>query len=307
MVKKISIIGSGSVGSTTAFHILANLNVKDLVLVDVAGDLARGIALDLEDTRLWLNFNTRIQGTSNINQIKNSDIVIITCGLARKEGMSRYDLFKTNSNIAKGVALEIKRLAPASIIIVVTNPLDLITYVVTKYSGFGRHRVMGMGSSLDSARLANLIYKRIGGGVACSDINTLVCGSHSKDMLAVMSLTKIRGMDVKKHLPFSAIKNLSDKVRLRGKEIVGFLKNRSAFFAPSLTCYKLVEAVARDKDVIMPVSVLLKGEYGLDGVCLGVPCIINRAGASRILTIELKVSEKKTLKKMRDVFLSCMK
>ena len=125
MVKKISIIGSGSVGSTTAFHILANLNVKDLVLVDIVGDLARGIALDLEDTRLWLNFNTSIQGTSNINQIKNSDIVIITCGLARKKGMSRYDLFKTNSSIAKGAALEIKRLAPASIIIVVTNPLEI--------------------------------------------------------------------------------------------------------------------------------------------------------------------------------------
>ncbi|OPX29715.1 MAG: hypothetical protein B1H08_03230 [Candidatus Omnitrophica bacterium 4484_171] len=304
MVKKISIIGSGSVGSNLAFCILSYLDIKDLVLVDIAGTLAEGVALDLEDTRSFIGFNTNILGTSNIKHIKDSDIVVITSGIPRKEGMSRLDLFKTNSKIAIGAADKIKRLAPASIIIVVTNPLDLITYVVYKHSHFNRQRVMGMGSSLDSARLANLIHKKL--KVSVSDISALVIGPHSKDMIPLDSFVKIKGAALDSFMAQEEISVINDKVKLRGKEIVSFLKKKSASFAPALSCLKLIEAVSKDKNEIIPVSTLLEGEYGLKDMCIGIPCIINRRGVSKIIEVKLNSSQKKELCKAKKIFLECM-
>jgi len=304
MVKKISIIGSGSVGSNLAFCILSYLDIKDLVLVDIAGTLAEGVALDLEDTRSFIGFNTNILGTSNIKHIKDSDIVVITSGIPRKEGMSRLDLFKTNSKIAIGAADKIKRLAPASIIIVVTNPLDLITYVVYKHSHFNRQRVMGMGSSLDSARLANLIHKKL--KVSVSDISALVIGPHSKDMIPLDSFVKIKGAALDSFMAQEEISVINDKVKLRGKEIVSFLKKKSASFAPALSCLKLIEAVSKDKNEIIPVSTLLEGEYGLKDMCIGIPCIINRRGVSKIIEVRLNSSQKKELYKAKKIFLECM-
>ena len=305
MVKKISIIGSGSVGSMLAFHILSGLDIKDLVLVDISGSLAKGIALDLEDTRGFLKFNTHVLGTSNINHIENSDIVVITCGIPRKEGMTRYDLFKTNSKIVIEVTRKIKRLAPTSLIVVVTNPLDAITYVVNKHSGFGRFRIMGMGSSLDSSRFLNLIYSET--KISPYSIDTLVCGLHSKDMLPVTSCSNIKGNSLDAFLNQGKIEKITQRVKERGKEIVSFLKNRSASFAPSLSCYKLIEAIVKDKNEIIPVSVLLQGEYGLRDVCLGVPCVISRKGIDRIVKLCLSVEEKGFLKKMKSKFLECIR
>jgi len=304
MVKKISVIGSGSVGSNIAFCVLSYLDIKDLVLVDIAGTLAKGVALDLEDTRAFLGFNTNVLGTSNIKHIKNSDIVVITSGLPRKEGMSRLDLFKTNSKIVIDVAERIKRLAPQSIIIVVTNPLDLMTYVAYKYSSFPRGRVIGMGSSLDSARLVNLIYKKI--KISALNINALVMGPHSKDMLPLGSLTRVKGETLSSFMTKKDIDTANASVKLRGKEIVSFLKKKSASFAPALSCFKLIEAIAKDKNDIIPVSVLLKGEYGLKDLCLGVPCIVNRSGVSKIIEVKLNPSQKKELRKFRKIFLECM-
>ena len=304
MVKKISIIGSGSVGSNLAFCILSYLDIKDLVLIDIEGALAKGIALDLEDTRAFIGFNTNILGTSNIKHIKGSDIVIITSGIPRKEGMSRLDLFKTNSKIAIGVAKKIKRFAPESIIIVVTNPLDLITYVVYKHSHFSRQRVMGMGSSLDSARLVNLIHKKL--KVSVSDINALVIGPHSKDMVPLDFLAKVKGVALDSFMPQEEMSVINDKVKLRGKEIVNFLKRKSASFAPALSCFKLIEAISKDKNEVIPVSTLLKGEYGLKDMCIGTPCIINRRGVSKIIEVRLSQSQKKELHKAKRIFIECM-
>jgi len=304
MVKKISIIGSGSVGSNLAFCVLSYLDIKDLVLVDIAGTLAKGVALDLEDTRAFIGFNTNVLGTSSIKHIKESDIVVITSGLPRKEGMSRLDLFKTNSKIAIDVAEKIKRLAPTSIIIVVTNPLDLMTYVVYKHSSFARQRVMGMGSSLDSARLANLIYKKL--KVSVSNINALVMGPHSKDMIPLDSLTKVKGAALDSFIAQEEINAINERVKLRGKEIVSFLKKKSASFAPAFSCFKLIEAIARNKNSIIAVSTLLKGEYGLKDMCMGIPCIINRSGVSKIIEVDLNSSQKKELYKAKKIFSECM-
>jgi len=304
MVKKISIIGSGSVGSNIAFCILSYLDIKDLVLVDIAGTLAKGVALDLEDTRSFIGFNTNILGTSNIRHIKDSDIIVITSGIPRKEGMSRLDLFKTNSKIVISVADKIKRFAPASIIIVVTNPLDLMTYVAYKHSSFARERVMGMGSSLDSARLVNLIYKKL--KVSVTGIDALVMGPHSKDMIPLDSLIKVKGMGIDSFMAQEEMGAINERVKLRGKEIVGFLKKKSASFAPAFSCFELIETISRNKNDIIPVSTLLKGEYGLRDICIGVPCIINRSGVSKVIEVKLSPSQKKELYKAKRLFLGCM-
>jgi len=305
VVKKISVVGSGAVGSSVAFHILAGLDIKELVLVDIVGSLAKGVALDLEDTRVFLKFNTNILGTSNISHIRDSDIVVITSGIPRRGGMTRYDLFRTNSKIVIDIAKKIKRFAPTSVIIVVTNPLDAMTYVVNKYSGFNRFRIMGMGSSLDSARFLNLVHKEI--KVSSSNIETFVCGLHSKDMIPIVSLSRIKGVPLGFFLSSQKIEKIVQRVKERGKEIVSFLKNRSAFFAPSLSCYNLIEAIVKNKNEIICVSVLLKGEYGLSNVCLGVPCVINRKGIERVIEFELSFEEEKSLKKLKEIFWECMK
>jgi malate dehydrogenase len=304
MVKKISIIGAGAVGSTLAFNILSRLNLKELVLVDISGGLAEGIALDLEDTRKFLNFSTYIKGTPKITHIKNSDIVVITAGVARKEGMTRLDLLKINAKIAKELSGKIKKLSPFSIVIVVTNPLDFITYIVTKETKFSRHRVFGMGSGLDTARLMNLLYKET--KISVSSLRGFVFGLHSKDMIVSAERIKIEGEKINRYLSKEKIEKLKEEVKLRGAKIVSFLKTKSAYFAPSLAIYQLIEAIVKDKNEVIPVSVLLNGEYGVKDMCLGVPCIINRKGIDKIIEIELNETEEKAIKEAKKLFRECM-
>ena len=303
-VRKISIIGVGSVGSTLAFNILKNLDIEELNLIDIAGSLAKGIALDLEDTRAFLKFSTKILGTSNINHIRNSDIVVVAAGKARGAGMTRYDLVNINKEIAKKIAKRIKKLSPTSLVIVITNPVDFITYVVKKETGFERERVIGMGSSLDSARLLNLIYQMV--KISPSSIETMVLGMHSKDMLPLTRRCKVKGINIDKFISQEKIKLISERTKLRGKEIVELLKNRSAHFAPSLAGYQLIEAIVKDKKEIICVSTYLNGEYGLKNVCIGVPCIIGRKGIVKIIEMELSKEEKRKLSESLNYFRECM-
>ncbi|MCD6229086.1 MAG: malate dehydrogenase [Candidatus Omnitrophica bacterium] len=303
-VKKISIIGVGSVGSTLAFNILKNLGIEELILIDIAGSLAKGVALDLEDTRAFLEFSTKILGTSNINHIKNSDIIVVTAGKARSAGMTRYDLLNINKEIAKKIAKKIKEVAPTSLVIVITNPVDFITYVIKKETGFERERIIGMGSSLDSARLLNLVYQMV--KISPSSIETMVLGMHSKDMLPLVKKCKVKGISIDKFLSQEKIKLISEKTKIRGKEIVELLKNRSAHFAPSLAGYQLIEAIVKDKKEIICVSTYLNGEYGIKNVCIGVPCIIGRKGIIKIIEIELGREEKEKLLKSANYFRECM-
>jgi malate dehydrogenase len=304
MIKKISIIGVGNVGSTLAFNILQRLDIKELVLVDISGDLAQGVALDLEDTRKFLNFSTEIKGTKNISAIRNSDLVVITAGITRKEGMTRLDLFKINSKIAKDLSLKIKKFAPFSIVIVVSNPLDFITYTVVKETSFSRFRVIGMGSGLDTARLINLLYKIT--KVSPLSLEGMVFGLHTKDMIVSLKRAKFGGENIEKFVSKEKLRKIEEEVALRGARIVSCLKNKSAYFAPSLAVYQLIEAIVKDKNEIIPVSVLLKGEYGVKDICMGVPCVINRKGVERILEIELDEKEKKKIKEAEEIFKKCM-
>ncbi|MEI8350370.1 MAG: malate dehydrogenase [Candidatus Omnitrophota bacterium] len=300
MITKLSIIGAGGVGSTLAFHVLSRVPVKELVLIDILSNVAKGIVLDLEDTRSLLPFCAQVIGTDDFSHLRDSDIVVITAGIARKEGMTRLDLLKINAKVTREVSLQIKQFAKNAIVIVVTNPLDLITYVVTKQTSFPRERVIGMGSSLDTARLLNLFSKCSTVGV--SSLEGFVFGQHNNDMIVSMDRLRIKGEAISSFLNAQEISTLQEKTAHRGGEIVELLKNRSATFAPSLACCRLIEAIAEDKNEIIPVSVMLNGEYGLKDVCVGVPCLINRKGVEKVIELSLSPEEKKKLAKVNEAF-----
>lgn len=300
MVKKISIIGAGAVGSTLAFHLFSRLPLNELAIVDIVPGLAKGISLDIEDTRTFFNSTVKIEGTEDFSIIKNSDIVVFTAGVARKDGMDRSDLLRINAKVTKEVANKIKKYAPESIVITVTNPLDLITYIMFKETGFKRNRVIGMGSSLDSARLLNIIYQE--SGVGTSFLEAFVFGLHNNSMIMTQERIKIKGKAAKEFLSEEQIRKIQDKTAMRGGEIVSLLKNRSANFAPSFSCFNLIKAIKEGKNAIIPVSVFLNGEYGLSDLCMGVPCVINNNGIDKIIELELNKEEKDKIKKAIEAF-----
>lgn len=295
MFNKVSVVGAGAVGSTLAFHLFSRLAFREIAVIDIAAGLAKGVSLDIEDTRAFFDTSTQIIGTDDFCAIANSDIVVVTAGVARKDGMSRQDLLKINAKVAKDVSLHIKKHAPQAIVITVTNPLDLITYIFAKETGFERNRVFGMGSSLDSARLLNIIHQE--SKIAASCLEAFVFGLHNNDMIVSSERMRVKGEAISKFLSKEAIKKIQEKTALRGGEIVSFLKNKSASFAPSFSVFRLIKAICEDENEIIPVCALLQGEYGLSDLCVGVPCLINKTGIGRIIEIELNDQEKEKLKK----------
>ncbi|MCF7907766.1 MAG: malate dehydrogenase [Candidatus Omnitrophica bacterium] len=304
MVNKISIVGVGGVGATLAFTILNRLPVNELALIDIDADLAKGSGLDLEDCRGSFGFSTKIKGSNRLSDIKNSDIVVITAGLARKKGMTRLDLLKINSKIAKEISEKIKKLAKNAIVIAVTNPLDFITYIVAKETGFPRNRVIGMGSSLDTSRLFNILHNST--GASTLSMQGFAYGPHSKDMIVESKRITIATKSLESVVGKSKAKTIEERVQLRGAEIVSVLKKSSARFGPAAACSRLIETIVYNKNELIPVSAMLKGEYGLNNICLGVPCFINRKGIAKIIEVELTKKEKTALKKAEKLFKECM-
>ncbi|MCF7916842.1 MAG: hypothetical protein K9L61_03605 [Candidatus Omnitrophica bacterium] len=285
MVKKISIIGAGGVGSNLAFNILNNLDIEELVLLDIKKDHAQAVACDLEDTRGFLDFSTEIKGTKNYSEIKDSDIVVFSAGIARRQGMTRLDLLRINGEIAEAAALKVKKYAPKSIVIAITNPLDVITYLILKKTKFSAKKVMGMGASLDTSRLLNILFKKT--KIAASSQEAFVFGPHSKDMIVNFNKKKRKSS-----------KDIAEAVKYRGARIVKLFKNKSAVFGPSLACCRLIEAISYNKNKIIPVSVLLTGQYGIKDICLGMPCVVNRTGVAKVVEQDLPAQAKKNLKKI---------
>ncbi len=289
MVKKISIIGAGGVGSNLAFNILNNLPIKKLVLLDINQDQAKAVACDLEDTRGILDFSTEVIGTKNYSATKDSDIVVFSAGIARRQGMTRLDLLRMNAEIAKSAAGKIKKYSPNSIVIAITNPLDIITYILLKKTKFSPKRVIGMGSSLDTSRLLNILFEHT--KISTGSQNSFVFGPHSKNML--VNFSKDNACNKKE-----IIKKAINQVKLRGAKIVKLFKNKSAVFGPSLACCKLIEAISYDKKQIIPVSVLLQGQYGLKNICLGLPSVIDRGGVNKIIVKKIPANQRKLLHKI---------
>jgi len=281
---KISVIGAGNVGSLAAMRI-AQEKLGNVVLIDVLKGVAQGKAIDLEDAQVLLNSDYSITGSDDIAEIKDSDIVVVTAGLARKPGMTREELLLKNSEILKNICNNIKNYASNAIVIIVTNPLDLMTYLALKLTGFKKQKVFGMGISLDAARFANLISKEV--GVLATDVDACVIGSHGEGMIPLAEFSKIKGEKIEKRLSQEKIEELLKRTVNRGAEIVSLLGSGSAFFAPSAAIAQLVKNIVQDQKKVVGVCAWLSGEYGINDVCTGVPARIGRSGIEKCEKISI--------------------
>ncbi|MDD5311310.1 MAG: malate dehydrogenase [Candidatus Omnitrophica bacterium] len=284
---KVAVIGAGQVGGTCAQRIVER-KLADVVLVDIAEGLAKGKALDLGQAASTEEYNFKIEGGSDYSLIKGSGAVIVTAGLARKPGMTREDLLVKNAAIVKEAAENIRKYCPGSIIIMVTNPLDIMAYLAYKVSGFESRRVFGMAGVLDTARFKYFIAEKL--GVLPSEVEAMVLGGHGDSMVPLVEYTKVKGGPVSELIPEGELKAIIQRTRDGGAEIVSLLKTGSAFYAPSSAVCEMLEAVIKDKNEMFPVSAYLDGQYGIKDLYCGVPARIGEDGVEE--TVELKLSDK---------------
>lgn len=291
---KITIVGSGNVGATAA-HWAAAKELGDIVLVDIIEGVPQGKGLDLFEASPIELFDANITGTNDYKATADSDIVIVTAGLARKPGMSRDDLMKTNAGIVKSVTEQVVRYSPNSTIIVVSNPLDVMLYVTKKVSGFPRNRVVGMAGILDTARYRAFIAEEA--KVSVEDIQALVLGGHGDSMVPLISYTTISGIPVTQFIAKEKLEKIVQRTRDGGIEIVNLLKTGSAFYAPSAAAVQMAEAILKDKKRVLPCSAWLEGEYGISDVCVGVPVLLGAGGIERVIEVPLSLEERAALQK----------
>ncbi|MEW5952734.1 MAG: malate dehydrogenase [Bacillota bacterium] len=295
--KKITIVGAGNVGATCA-HWAAAKELGDIVLIDVVEGIPQGKALDLMEAAPVEGFDCNIIGTNNFEDTANSDVVVITAGIARKPGMSRDDLLATNAKIVGSVAGQAAKYSPKAFIVVVTNPLDIMAYVALKASGFPPERVFGMAGVLDSARFRTFIALEL--GVSFEDVSAFVLGGHGDDMVPLVRYSYAGGIPIEKLIPADRIEAIVERTRKGGAEIVNYLKTGSAFYAPGASVIQMVEAVVKDKKRILPIAAYLDGEYGEKDMYFGVPAIIGAAGVEKIIEVDLTDDEKAAIAKSID-------
>jgi len=295
MLGKVAVVGAGNVGATAAQRLAEKSLARTVVMIDVVEGVPQGKALDQWQSGPIEGFDTRIVGTNGYDEAAGAELFLVTAGIARKPGMSRDDLVKTNAGIVRSVAKEIARVAPASIIIVVSNPLDVMCYVAMKASGFPRERVIGMAGVLDTARYRMFLAEAM--AVSVDDIQAMVLGGHGDTMVPLVSYTTVSGIPVSQLLARDRLDAILDRTRNGGAEIVSYLKTGSAYYAPSAAAVQMVEAIALDKRRILPCSAWLQGEFGLRDVFCGVPCKLGRTGLERIVEIELTDAERAELAK----------
>lgn len=289
---KISIIGAGNVGATCA-HWAASKELGDIVLVDIpqVDGMPQGKALDLYEASPVEGFDSRITGATTYEPTKDSDVVIITAGIARKPGMSRDDLINTNTGIVKSVAENVARHSPNAVLIVVSNPLDAMVYVAWKASGFATQRIIGQAGVLDTARYRSFLAAEVGCSV--EDVHALLLGGHGDDMVPLPRYTFAGGIPITQLVKKERLDQIVDRARKGGAEIVGLLKTGSAYYAPAAATVSMAESIIRDKKRIMPCAVYCDKEYGVGGYFVGVPCILGSGGVEKVIEIELDDAEKK--------------
>ncbi len=297
-MRKITVVGAGHVGATCAQRLAEMELAREVVMVDVADGIPQGKALDQWESAPVEGFDARVLGSTTYDIAEGSDLFVVTAGIARKPGMSRDDLLKTNANIVRSVSEEIARVAPESIILMVSNPLDTMSYVAMKASGFPRERVVGMAGVLDTARYRSFIALEL--DVSVEDIQALVLGGHGDTMVPLVSYTTVSGIPLTQLLSRDRIDALIERTRKGGAEIVGYLKTGSAYYAPSSAAVQMAEAIAKDKKRILPCAAYLEGEYGQEGIFLGVPCKLGEGGLQEILEVELTDGERAELQKSAD-------
>ncbi len=294
---KISVIGAGMTGSTTA-HWLAEREIADIVLVDIMEGMPQGKALDMTEAMPIIGKDVSILGTNDYADTKDSDIIVITAGLPRKPGMSREDLLVKNANIVGSVAEETIKYSPDAIYLILTNPLDTMTYMTMKKTGLPAHRVIGQAGVLDSARMSAFIAMET--GVSVQNINCYVLGGHGDSMVPLTRHSNIAGVPLNKYLEADTLDAIVQRTRKGGGEIVGLLKTGSAFYAPSAAIAQMAEAILKDKKQILPCAAYLNGEYGQEGIFFGVPVMLGKNGIEKIIEYELNEEEKAALQKSAD-------
>lgn len=295
---KVTVVGAGNVGATTAQRIVER-GIADVVLVDVVDGIPQGKALDILQSGPVLGFDTRIIGTTAYEKTAGSDIAVITAGLARKPGMSREDLLSANAKIVKGITSELVKYSPNAIIIVVTNPVDLMTYLCAEVSGLSKNKVFGMAGVLDSARFKTFISMELNTSV--NNVEAFVLGGHGDAMVPLPRISNVSGKPLIDLLSADKIEALVKRTRDGGAEIVSLLKTGSAYYAPSASVLEMVEAVLLDKKKILPCAAFLNGEYGVKGLYVGVPVKLGRNGVEEVVEIELTKDERTAFSKSVDM------
>lgn len=293
MVNKITVVGAGNVGATTAQRIAEKELARQVVMVDVAEGIPQGKALDQWQSAPIEGFDSRVTGTNGYDETAGSDIVVITAGIARKPGMSRDDLLKTNAGIVRSVSEQVRTSSPDAIVIVVSNPLDVMCHVAKEATGFPRERVIGMAGVLDTARYRAFLAEAM--DVSVRDIQAMVLGGHGDTMVPLISYTAVSGIPVTQLLDRTTLDAIVDRTRNGGAEIVKHLKTGSAFYAPSAGAVQMVEAIVLDQRRILPCAAYLEGEYGESGIFLGVPCKLGRGGLQKVIEVELTAEERASL------------
>ena len=296
---KISLIGAGNIGGTLA-HLAAIKKLGDINLIDVVDGMPQGKALDLSQSSAVEGFTSKISGTNDFSQMKNSDVIIITAGLPRQPGMSRDDLLETNGKIIKKIALDIKKYSPKAFVICITNPLDAMVYVLQKHSKLPKNMCVGMAGVLDSSRMKYFLSDAL--NVSINDVETFVLGGHGDDMVPLVNYTTIGGIPLMeyikiKKIPISKIQKIVDRTRMGGGEIVKLLTRGSAFYAPASSAIQMAEAFLQNQKKLLPCAAFINGQYGLKNMYMGVPTLIGSKGVEKIIEVKLSASEKSMLKK----------
>ena len=289
---KISVFGAGFVGATVAQR-CADRELGDVLLIDIVEDMPQGKGLDMFESSPVERFDARVNGSNKPADVAGSDVVVVTSGIARKPGMSRDDLLTTNAKIVQSVADSIREHAPNAIVIMVTNPLDVMSWVAHKRLGFPKNRVMGMAGVLDSAHMASFVAMELNCSV--KDISPMVLGGHGDTMVPLPRYTTVSGIPITDLLPADRIEAINDRTRKGGAEIVALLKTGSAYYAPGSSVVAMVESIVKDQRRILPTCALLEGEYGLSDTWQGVPCMLGKNGIEKVYELKLNDAEKKLL------------
>jgi malate dehydrogenase len=297
-MKKIAVIGAGHVGETTAQRVAEKELAREVVLIDILEGIPMGKALDQWQSGPVEGFDTRVIGANDYGPAEGAELFIVTAGVARKPGMSRDDLVNTNVEIVKSVSNEIKKCSPDAMVIVVSNPLDVMCYVAKEVTGFPRERVFGMAGVLDTARFRTFLSEAA--GVSVQDIQAMVLGGHGDSMVPLISTTNVSGIPITKFIDQEKLDAIVQRTRMGGGEIVKYLKTGSAYYAPSSGAVQMAEAIVRDKKRVLPCSAWLQGEFGLDGLYLGVPCKLGSGGMEGIIEVDLSADEAAALKASAD-------
>src|SRR5512143_2102691 len=305
MFQKITVVGAGNVGATAAQRVAEKNLARTVVLVDVIEGVPQGKGLDQWESAPIEGFDTRVVGTNGYEPAAGSELFIVTAGIARKPGMSRDDLVRTNVEIVKQVAQQIKQVAPRAIVVMVSNPLDVMCWVAKEVTGFPRERVVGMAGVLDTARYRSFLAEAL--DVSVEDIQAMVLGGHGDTMVPLISYTTVSGIPVTQLLPQSQLDAIVTRARNGGAEIVNFLKTGSAYYAPSSAAVQMAEAIVLDKKRILPCAAWLTGEYGLKDVFCGVPCKLGRKGLEKVVEIQLTAEERAALHKSAESVRDTMK